>query len=424
MGAGRRERLTICIEFLERGLARVVLSEQKGIHRQGVLRVQALRPQSAEHDQGPARSSSSGCSGATGVKARRRFLFDYEKDPQRLTTELVVKNEKANGLGKPLPKGRVTFVALDADGESQFLGRDSIDHTPKDEELTLKLGQAFDVTGEYRGVETKSAARTGDDRDLRNPRAQPQGHGDRRPRGRRTARVANANWEVTKTSDEYAKHDFRTIYFDFPLKANSEKVITYTIRYQWWGADHEPDGEFRPTQGAGTALPACHGRVGGSVAGWLAAERSEAPDTAALGHSALCRSHPAALCPNHPMDRPASRRSAPGRCASRAADPADEAESGPGVSLTVYNQNFAIVKERRKMGLTQGVGIGQVPRRGRHDRARDGAVQLAARPAATPKCWSRTTSSTWSAPTSCWTSTSTRRSASSPATADCWRERS
>ena len=47
------------------------------------------------------------------------------------------------------------------------------------------------------------------------------------------ARPEHANWQVMKTSDEYTKHDFRTIWFDFPLAANSEKTITYTIEYQW-----------------------------------------------------------------------------------------------------------------------------------------------------------------------------------------------
>ncbi len=183
---------------------------------------------------------------ATGVKARRRFVFDYERDSERLTTELVVKNEKANALGKPLPKGRVTFVAMDADGESQFLGRDQIDHTPKDEELTLRVGQAFDVTGQYRGVETKAA---GPREMTETYEIRVRNHKDTEIRVRAVghARVANANWEVIKSSDEYAKHDFRTIYFDFPLKADSEKVITYTIQYQWWGADHEPT-RVRPTQ--------------------------------------------------------------------------------------------------------------------------------------------------------------------------------
>ena len=42
------------------------------------------------------------------------------------------------------------------------------------------------------------------------------------------------NWQVTKTTDDYIKHDFQTLYFDFRMKANSEKTITYTVDYQWY----------------------------------------------------------------------------------------------------------------------------------------------------------------------------------------------
>ena len=165
---------------------------------------------------------------AHNVTAQRRYRFDRGGSP--LTTELVVKNEKANGLGRPLPKGRVAFVALDADGEGQLLGRDHIDHTPKDETLELKLGQAFDVTGGFSTVSSKSphAGRLIETYEIRvrnhkdvpiNVRAVGHLHGER-------------NWQVTKTTDDYVKHDFRTLYFDFRMKANSEKTITYTVDYQ------------------------------------------------------------------------------------------------------------------------------------------------------------------------------------------------
>ena len=36
---------------------------------------------------------------------------------------------------------------------------------------------------------------------------------------------------------------------------------------------------------------------------------------------------------------------------------ADEADLGPGVSLTIYNQDFAVVKERRLLDLTRDAGV-------------------------------------------------------------------
>ena len=45
--------------------------------------------------------------------------------------------------------------------------------------------------------------------------------------------LAYANWQITAKTDEYTKHDFQTFYFDFRLKANSEKLIRYTVDYRW-----------------------------------------------------------------------------------------------------------------------------------------------------------------------------------------------
>ena len=56
------------------------------------------------------------------------------------------ENAKANDLGIPLPKGIVRVYKNDSSGNAQFIGEDRIDHTPKDEKIRLKLGDAFDVT--------------------------------------------------------------------------------------------------------------------------------------------------------------------------------------------------------------------------------------------------------------------------------------
>ena len=170
---------------------------------------------------------------ADGVKAKRLFVFDPQisQNPAQLTVELAVKNEKANGLGLPLPKGRVMFVAADVEGESHFLARSQIDHTPKDEELELKLGRAFDVTGQYRFINRESPQ----PRELiETYEIRVRNHKDTQIHVRAVGHLAgHANWQVTRTTDEYTKHDFRTLYFDFPLAANSEKQITYTVDYQW-----------------------------------------------------------------------------------------------------------------------------------------------------------------------------------------------
>lgn len=55
-------------------------------------------------------------------------------------------NKKADGLGKPLPKGIMRVYKQDSRGLAQFIGEDRIDHTPKNENVRLSLGRSFDVT--------------------------------------------------------------------------------------------------------------------------------------------------------------------------------------------------------------------------------------------------------------------------------------
>ena len=62
--------------------------------------------------------------------------------------DVSFKNVKENGLGLPLPAGVVRVYKADATGAQQFVGEDRIDHTPKDETVKLKIGNAFDVVCE------------------------------------------------------------------------------------------------------------------------------------------------------------------------------------------------------------------------------------------------------------------------------------
>ncbi len=58
------------------------------------------------------------------------------------------ENRESSRLGMPMPKGVVRVYKKDSAGNAQFIGEDSIEHTPKNEKLRLKLGDAFDVTAD------------------------------------------------------------------------------------------------------------------------------------------------------------------------------------------------------------------------------------------------------------------------------------
>ena len=65
------------------------------------------------------------------------------------------ENREASRLGMPMPKGVVRVYKKDSAGNAQFVGEDSIDHTPKNEKVRLKLGEAFDVTADKKQTDFK-----------------------------------------------------------------------------------------------------------------------------------------------------------------------------------------------------------------------------------------------------------------------------
>ncbi len=149
----------------------------------------------------------------------------------KVAVYLKFENDKGGGLGVPLPSGRVRVSqADDTDGSEEFIGEDVIDHTPRNEEVMIKLGNAFDVVGERRQVsfergrtwmvETVEVT-------LRNRK-------DERVEvvvQERLYRWTNA--EIQKISHQREMLDARTMHIPVTLDPDEEEKITYTVRYSW-----------------------------------------------------------------------------------------------------------------------------------------------------------------------------------------------
>ncbi len=141
------------------------------------------------------------------------------------------ENSKKKGLGMPLPAGRIRVSQLDeSDGSLEFIGEDIIDHTPRNETVTIELGNSFDVIGERKQtnivVGKKEIIETFEIT-LRNQKETST-----------TIKVIEplyrwSNWKVTETSDKYTKQNASTIDFKVKLKPEEEKVISYMVHY-WW----------------------------------------------------------------------------------------------------------------------------------------------------------------------------------------------
>ena len=109
---------------------------------------------------------------ASGVLARKELLLtgndyyyqsSYGDLGQKMKIGVFVEfdNKEASQLGMPLPKGVVRVYKKDGKGNAQFIGEDSIDHTPKNEKVRLKLGDAFDVTADKKQTDFKKLAGSG-----------------------------------------------------------------------------------------------------------------------------------------------------------------------------------------------------------------------------------------------------------------------
>jgi hypothetical protein len=145
---------------------------------------------------------------------------------------VTFKNDEKSGLGIPLPKGKVRVYKRDDDGKEQFIGEDQIDHTPKDEELRLYLGNAFDLVGERAQTNFKSFP--GGRMIEETIQIKVRNH------KKETAEIQIYEhpwrwnqWEITKSSTEYVKVDQSTLRFPVKIEKDGEKVVTYTIRYSW-----------------------------------------------------------------------------------------------------------------------------------------------------------------------------------------------
>lgn len=152
---------------------------------------------------------------------------------------LRFKNSQNSGLGIPLPAGRVRVSQLDqakgaspADAMAEFIGEDTLNHTPKDESVLLKLGAAFDVIGERKQIDFKvdSARRTMEETIEISVRNRKDVKTDVIVRERL---YRWANWEISGATQKYEKTDSRTIQFPLTLDPGQEGKVRYTVKYSW-----------------------------------------------------------------------------------------------------------------------------------------------------------------------------------------------
>ena len=190
---------------------------------------------------------------STGLRSQRLYIYDgaqvaqyayYNADQIRgdasygtqsnpkVWVMQEFKNSEANHLGIPLPKGRLRFYRRDTDGHLEFVGENTIDHTPKDETLRVYTGNAFDIVGErkrtnYHSENSQHWMDESFEIRVRNHKKEPV-----------EVHVVEHlyrwhNWKIAEQSNEWNKKDAQTVEFPVTVKPDGETVVTYTVHYSW-----------------------------------------------------------------------------------------------------------------------------------------------------------------------------------------------
>ena len=164
-----------------------------------------------------------------GAQDYYRNSYGVPISNQKVAVYLEVKNSKENHLGLPLPKGKVRVYKADRSGSQQFIGEDWIDHTPKDEKVKIKMGNAFDLVGERTQKEFRklgaSLYEVEWEISLRNHKDAPQ-----------TVTVIEpvpGDWQVMSSSHTYEKIEAHTLKYHIPVPKDGATKVAYRVRIRF-----------------------------------------------------------------------------------------------------------------------------------------------------------------------------------------------
>ena len=174
---------------------------------------------------------------STGVKIQKEFLVEgsqnifrshYKRNNSKQPVNVYIKfmNTGDNNLGKPIPKGIMRLYKMDTEGSLLFVGEDRIDHTPEDEEISLKIGESFDVVAERVQTDYKQITKVLHESEweitLKNHKDEDVVVSIIEP--------LSGNWSVIDSSHPYTKKDAFTIKFDVAVPKDIEVKVKYRLR--------------------------------------------------------------------------------------------------------------------------------------------------------------------------------------------------
>ena len=164
---------------------------------------------------------------ADKVKSEKTYTYRGGRNAE---VTIKFENTEKNNMGMPLPEGIVRVMKKDKDGSFEFVGEDRIQHTPRDEKITLKVGDAFDLIGERVVTDSKN---NGDRTSRETIQITLKNRKDEDVTIDAVETMGYNNWEVIKQSMDFEKKNANEIVFHVPVKARSEQKVEYTVVRTW-----------------------------------------------------------------------------------------------------------------------------------------------------------------------------------------------
>jgi hypothetical protein len=167
------------------------------------------------------------------INGQRYYFTSYNNPGQPIKEKVGVyiqfRNSQQNKLGMPLPAGTIRLYKKDDKGNQQFIGEDRIDHTPKDEDVRVKVGDAFDIVAERKQTDYRVIARNvyeyAYEIKIRNHKDGPVNVIVNEPIG--------GDWEMLSSSFEAKKTAAFAAQFNVPVAKDGEATLTYRVRVRY-----------------------------------------------------------------------------------------------------------------------------------------------------------------------------------------------
>ena len=169
--------------------------------------------------------------GPLNVKYKKTYVFENSERRQKeepLEVKITLKNTESNGLGIPLPDGKIELYTYSSKGGLEYIGADKMGQVPKGQSTEITSGRAFDVVGNRKVLNY--------DRQRKSEEAVIE----IKVTNARSENVdvlliehINGDWIIKDESLDYLKKDASTIHFPLILNAGETKNVYYTYRKEW-----------------------------------------------------------------------------------------------------------------------------------------------------------------------------------------------